>query len=143
MPKIRDVMTRNVETISPDQSAQDAARFMVRIDAGSLPVTEDNRLVGMITDRDIAIRGIARGHGPDTLVRELMTDDIVSAYVDEEVDDVAAKMSEAQVRRLPVIDENENLCGIVSLSDLSRDGSTGAATQVLEGVSRPGGAHNQ
>ena len=119
--KISEVMTRDVETIRPDQTAQDAARFMLKADAGSIPVTEGDRLIGMITDRDIAVRGVAKGYGPDTPVRELMTDDLICVQIDDNVEDVATRMSEAQVRRLPVIDENEKLCGIVSLGDLSRE----------------------
>jgi CBS domain-containing protein len=141
--KISEVMTRNVETIRPDQTAQDAARFMLKADAGSIPVADGDRLIGMITDRDIAVRGIARGYGPDTPVRELMTDDIVCARADDDIDDVASKMSEAQVRRLPVLDDQERLCGIVSLGDLSREAGDESATDALEGVSQPGGRHQQ
>jgi len=141
--KITEVMTRDVETIRPDQTAQDAARFMLKADAGSIPVTEGDRLIGMITDRDIAVRGIAKGYGPDTPIRELMSDDIICAQVSDNIEDVATKMSEAQVRRLPVIDENERLCGIVSLGDLSRQTDTETAAQALEGVSQPGGQHQQ
>jgi CBS domain-containing protein len=97
----------------------------------------------MITDRDIAVRGVAKGYGPDTPVRELMSDDIICAREDDDVDDVASRMSEAQVRRLPVIDENERLCGIVSLGDLSRETDSETASQALEGVSQPGGQHKQ
>jgi len=141
--KISEVMTRDVETIRPDQTAQDAARFMLKADAGSIPVTEGDRLIGMITDRDIAVRGVAKGYGPDTPVRELMTDDLICVQIDDNVEDVATRMSEAQVRRLPVIDENEKLCGIVSLGDLSRESDTETAAQALEGVSQPGGQHQQ
>ena len=141
--KISDVMTRDVQTIRPDQSAQDAARFMLKSDAGSIPVTDGDRLIGMITDRDIAVRGVAKGFGPETPVRELMTDDIICAREDDSVDDVASKMSEAQVRRLPVIDSNEKLCGIVSLGDLSREADSDCASEALEGVSQPGGQHQQ
>ena len=141
--KISDVMTREVETIRPDQTAQDAARFMLKAEAGSIPVTDGDRLLGMITDRDIAVRGVARGYGPDTPVSELMTDEIICARHDDNVQDVATRMSEAQVRRLPVIDEDEKLCGIVSLGDLSRQTDGQSAAQALEGVSQPGGPHQQ
>jgi len=141
--KISEVMTRDVQTIRPDQSAQDAARFMLNSDAGSIPVTEGDRLIGMITDRDIAVRGVAKGFGPDTPVRELMTGDIICARSDDSIEDVASKMSEAQVRRLPVIDEQERLCGIVSLGDLSREADSDCASEALEGVSQPGGQHQQ
>jgi CBS domain-containing protein len=141
--KISDVMTSDVQTVRPDQPVQDAANFMLSADAGSIPVTEGDRLIGMITDRDIAVRGIAKGYGPDALVRELMTDDLIVVRVDDDIEEAATKMSEAQVRRLPVIDSEERLCGIVSLADLSRETDSETASQALEGVSQPGGQHQQ
>jgi CBS domain-containing protein len=141
--KVSEVMTREVQTVQPHQPVQEAANFMLSADAGSIPVTEGERLIGMITDRDIAVRGIARGYGPDTPVRELMTDDLVIVRVDDDVQDAATKMSEAQVRRLPVIDQDERLCGIVSLGDLSREADDDCAAEALEGVSQPGGDHRQ
>ena len=141
--KVSEVMTRDVQTIRPDQTVREAASFMLRADAGSIPVTEGDRLLGMITDRDIAVRGVAEGHGPDTPVRELMTNDMVCARIDDDVEDAATKMSEAQVRRLPVVDEQERLCGIVSLGDLSRETDIDCAAEALEGVSQPGGQHQQ
>jgi CBS-domain-containing membrane protein len=141
--KVSEVMTRDVQTVRPDQSAREAASFMLRADAGAIPVIEGDRLIGMITDRDIAVRGVAEGHGPETPVRDLMTNDIVAARPDDDTDDVATRMSEAQVRRLPVIDDQHKLCGIVSLADLSHEGEDSAAGQALEGVSQPGGQHQQ
>ena len=141
--RISDVMTRDVQTVTPDQTAREAASFMLSADAGSIPVTEGDRLIGMITDRDIAVRGVAQGHGPDTPVRELMTSGLICARLDDDVEDVATRMSEAQVRRLPVIDESEKLVGIVSLGDLSRETDDETAHQALEGVSAPGGQHRQ
>jgi CBS domain-containing protein len=141
--KVSEVMTRDVRTVRPDQPVQEAASFMLSADAGSIPVTDGDRLIGMITDRDIAVRGIAKGYGPDTPVRELMTNDIIAAREDDDIDDVASRMSEAQVRRLPVIDEQERLCGIVSLGDLTQNGKSDQAEQALEGVSQPGGQHQQ
>ena len=141
--KVSEVMTRNVETIGPDQSVQEAASFMLKADAGSIPVTEGEKLIGMITDRDIAVRGVAEGRGPETLVRDLMSGGPICVRADDNVEDVATRMSEAQVRRLPVIDDQERLCGIVSLGDLSRQGDNGSAEQALEGVSKPGGEHRQ
>jgi CBS domain-containing protein len=141
--KVSEVMTREVQTVRPDQPVQEAASFMLSSDAGSIPVTEGERLIGMITDRDIAVRGVAKGYGPNTPVRELMTNDIICAREDDDVEDVASRMSEAQVRRLPVIDEDERLCGIVSLGDLSREADTECASEALEGVTQPGGEHQQ
>src|SRR3954447_24515537 len=141
--KVSEVMTREVQTVRPDQTAREAANFMLNSDAGSIPVTEGERLIGMVTDRDIAVRGVARGSGPDTPVRELMTSDIICAREDDDIEDVASKMSEAQVRRLPVVDSNERLCGIVSLGDLSRETDDETAREALEGVSELGGRHQQ
>ena len=141
--KVSDVMTREVQTIRPEQTAQEAASFMLSADAGSIPVSEGDRLIGMITDRDIAVRGVAKGHGPDTPVRDLMTDDLIVVRSDDDIEEAAEKMSGAQVRRLPVIDDQERLCGIVTLGDLSRDADQDCAGQALEGVSKPGGEHRQ
>jgi len=141
--KVSDVMTREAQTISPNQTAKEAASFMLSTDSGSIPVTDGERLVGMITDRDIAVRGVAKGFAPDTPVSELMTRDCITAREDDDVSTIASKMSEAQVRRLPVIDGDEKLCGIVSLGDLSRDGDDQSASQALAGISQPGGQHQQ
>jgi CBS domain-containing protein len=141
--KVSEVMTREVQTVRPDQPVQEAANFMLNADAGSIPVIEGDQLIGMITDRDIAVRGIAKGYGPDALVRELMTDDLIVVRIDDDIEEAATKMSEAQVRRLPVIDSEERLCGIVSLADLSRETDDETASQALEGVSQPGGQHQQ
>ena len=141
--KVSEVMTREVQTVGADQSVQEAASFMLSANAGSIPVTEGERLIGMITDRDIAVRGVAKGYGPETPVRELMTDDIVSARMDEDIEEVASRMSEAQVRRLPVIDQDQKLCGIVSLGDLSREADEDCAERALQGISQPGGQHQQ
>ena len=141
--KVSEVMTKDIETVRPDQQARDAARFMLQADAGSIPVTDGERLVGMITDRDIAVRGVALGYGPETLVSELMTSGVVSAHADEPIEEAARKMGEAQVRRLPVIDDQERLVGIVSLGDLARETDEDTAAQALEGVSAPGSQHQQ
>jgi CBS domain-containing protein len=141
--KVSEVMTRDVKTVRPDTSAQEAASFMLSEDAGSMPVSDGGRLVGMITDRDIAVRGVAKGHGPDTPVRELMTDEIICAREDDDVEDIASKMSDSQIRRMPVIDENDQLCGIVSLGDLAREADDDSTNEALIGVSEPGGEHQQ
>lgn len=141
--KVSEVMTRDIETVRPDQQARDAARFMLHADAGSIPVTDGERLIGIITDRDIAVRGVALGYGPEALVSELMTSGVVSAHADEPIEEAARKMGEAQVRRLPVIDDQERLVGIVSLGDLARETDEDTAGQALEGVSAPGSQHQQ
>ncbi|MEO6113129.1 MAG: CBS domain-containing protein [Sphingomicrobium sp.] len=137
MATIRNLMTSNVETVSPDQTAKDAATFMLSADTGSIPVCEDDKVIGMITDRDIAVRGIAAGKGPDCSVRDLMSKDIVCARDTDDAQDIAQRMSEAQVRRLPVLDASDKLVGMVSLGDLARETTGESAHRALEGVSRP------
>ena len=141
--KVSEVMTRDVQTVRPDQPVQEAANFMLNADAGSIPVTDGDRLIGMITDRDIAVRGVASGKGPDCSVRDLMSSDMVCARDTDDSANVAQRMSEAQVRRLPVLDANDRLVGMVSLGDLARETSGESAQTALEGVSASGGQHQQ
>lgn len=142
--KIAECMTQEVETVSPDQPIREAARFMLRADAGAMPVSEGDKLIGMVTDRDIAVRAVAEGLGPDTPVREVMTKDLIYCFDDEDVEDVAVKMSSSQVRRMPVLSrEGETLVGIVSLGDISRSDQGEAASVALDGITDPGGEHNQ
>jgi CBS domain-containing protein len=141
--RVSEAMTREVRVASPGQSIRDVAKIMAEIDAGSMPVGDNDRLVGMITDRDIAIRAVALGKGPETPVREVMSSDqVLYCYEDEELDHVAKNMSQQQVRRLPVVNREKRLVGIVSLGDLAnREGK--AATKAVSGVSKPGGSHSQ
>ena len=142
--KVSECMTRDVQVATPDQPIREAARFMLRADAGSIPVCDGDRLVGMITDRDIAVRAVAEGRGPDTPVQEAMTDHVDYCYDDDAVEDVAVRMSDMQVRRFPVIGRADNrLVGIVSLGDLTRSDQTEAAKVALDGVTDPGGQHSQ
>ena len=142
--KVTEFMSQDVQTVSPDQPIREAAQFMLRADAGAMPVSEGDKLIGMVTDRDIAVRGVAEGLGPDTPVRDVMTEDLVYCFDDEEVEAVAMKMSDAQVRRMPVLSrDGENLVGIVSLGDISRSDQSEAASVALDGITDPGGEHNQ
>jgi CBS domain-containing protein len=138
---IRDCMSTGVRTTSPQDTIREAARMMKEADTGALPVSENDRLVGMVTDRDIAIRAVAEGKGIDTPIRDVMTGDIEYCFADEDVDSVALRMSDLKVRRLPVLNRDKGLVGMVSLGDISQtgDGSQGAAA--LSGVSQPGGPH--
>jgi CBS domain-containing protein len=136
-------MSRDVRVATPGQSIRDVAKVMAEIDAGSMPVGENDRLVGMITDRDIAIRAVAQGKGPDTPVREVMSDSkVLYCYEDEELDHVAKNMSSEQVRRLPVVNRDKRLVGIVSFGDLAQREARSAA-KAAQGVTKPGGAHHQ
>ena len=141
--KISNVMSKNVQLIKPDDTLRSAAALMKKIDAGLLPVTENDKLVGMITDRDIAIRGVAEGKGPDTKVRDAMSPEVKYCFEDEDVSQVAENMGELQIRRLPVMSRDKRLVGIVSLADLASAGSLPRTAQALHGISQPGGQHNQ
>ena len=141
--KVGDCMTKDVKVANPEQSIREIAMMMGRLDAGAMPVGDNDRLVGMITDRDIAIRGVATGKGPDAKVREVMSQEIKYCFDDEEVEDVLENMGDLQVRRLPVVDRNKRLVGIVSLGDLARNGETAEAGEALSGISKPGGEHSQ
>lgn len=142
--KVSEVMSRKVEIAKPEDSIQRAAQMMGRIDAGILPVAEGDRLVGMITDRDIAVRGVGEGRSPtDTPVNQVMTKEVKYCFEDDEVDDVAANMAELQVRRLPVLNRDKRLTGIVSLGDIARDHEPGQAGAALHHISQKGGQHTQ
>lgn len=143
MMKISSVMSRDVQVCAPDASLRDAAALMKKIDTGVLPVAEKDRLIGMITDRDIAIRGIADGKGPDATVSDAMSREVKYCFEDEDVAHVAKNMAEQQVRRLPVMNREKRLVGIVSLSDLATQGSLPRTAHALHGISQPGGKHNQ
>lgn len=116
---------------------------MSQIDAGVLPVAEGERLVGMLTDRDIVVRAVAIGKGPDSSVGEAMTHEVKYCFEDQDVEDVAENMSDLQVRRLPVVDADKRLVGIVSLADIATSGEADCAGEALEGITRPGRAHSQ
>jgi CBS domain-containing protein len=141
--KIRDCMSTDVHLVSPDDTIQDAALMMAEIDAGALPVSDKDMLVGMITDRDIAVRGVADGRGPDAAVAEVMSHDVKYCYDDEDTEEVLANMGEIQLRRLPVLSRNKRLVGIVSLGDLALTGARAETGQALGEISRPGGSHTQ
>src|SRR5881227_2334451 len=141
--KIRDVMTRTAQLTSPDDTLRHAAQMMKECDCGVLPVADGDRLVGMITDRDIAIRGIADGKGPDARVSDAMSREVKYCFEDEDVAHVAKNMAELQVRRLPVMNRDKRLVGIVSLADLATEGSLPKTAKALHGISQPGGQHNQ
>jgi len=136
-------MTRDVRVANADETIRQAARLMAGLDAGALPVGDNDRLVGMITDRDIAIRGVAEGKSPDTRVRDIMTSDVKYCFDDQDIADVARNMGDLQVRRLPVVDRNKRLVGILSLGDVAVTTADGGAGEALSSISRPGGEHSQ
>jgi CBS domain-containing protein len=142
--KVSEVMTRSVRTVAPNQSIQDAGSLMEELDIGVLPVADNDRLVGMITDRDIAVRAVAKGRGPETTIREAMTKDVKYCFDDQTIDEVTQNMADIRVRRLPVVDRGKRLVGILSLGDIATNGkSQDEAGEALQGISRPGGEHSQ
>ena len=141
--KIRDVMTPDVRTVAPATTIREAAQIMAETDVGVLPVAESDRLVGMLTDRDIAVRAVAAGRDAETPVREAMSPEIKYCFEDDDVDEVCENLADQQLRRLPVVDRDKNLVGIVSLGDLAKRGDSEAAGEALEGITKPGGQHSQ
>src|SRR5262249_36172401 len=138
--QVKEVMTRGVECIHPDATLQEAAQKMRELDVGLLPVCGANdRLVGMLTDRDITVRATAEGEDPWTgLVRDVMTSNIIYGFEDQDIAEAARLMKENQVRRLVVLNRDKRLVGIVSLGDLAVDtGDEQLAGSTLEGVSEP------
>jgi CBS domain-containing protein len=142
--RVNEAMTRDVYVARPDQTIQDVAGLMWDIDVGVLPVGNDERLLGMITDRDIAVRAIAIGKGPRTLVSEVMSAEVKYCFDDEDVDAVARNMGEQQLRRLPVVNRDKRLVGILSLGDLAVSADAAKpAGEALQAISEPGGKHSQ
>ena len=136
---VSEAMTRDVRVASRDHTIQAAAKIMAEIDSGVLPVAENDQLVGMITDRDIAVRAVAKGKGPDTRVREVMSPDVKYCFEDEPVSRVAQNMGDIQLRRLPVVNREKRLVGILSLGDLAQAQGSQPAGQALAGISQPSG----
>ena len=141
--RVRDIMTPDPACCTPDSTAQEAALLMKEHDCGAIPVVEQResrRLVGIVTDRDLAVRGLAAGRGPETPVRELVTEAPVSCNPDDEVEIVREVMVARLVRRVPVVDENGNVVGIVAQADIARE--EGAASdqevgRIVEAISNP------
>jgi CBS domain-containing protein len=142
--RVADVMEREVKLASPEDTVQRAAQLMRESDAGALPVGEGDRLVGMVTDRDVAVRLVAEGRDPrQTRVREVMTPEVRYVFEDEELDHVAENMAEQQVRRLPVVNREKRLVGVISLADFAQEEGGRLASRAWRGVVREGGQHTQ
>jgi CBS domain-containing protein len=135
---LKDVMSRDVRVISPEMTIRDAARTMCDGDFGMMPVGENDRMIGAISDRDIAIRAVAEGKGPGTKVREIMSTGVWWAYDDDTVENAAKLMSKHQVRRLPVVDRDKRLVGIVALGNFAVDkADIKPAAEALSKISEP------
>jgi CBS domain-containing protein len=147
--KVSEIMTRNPRTVTPETAVTEAAQLMKEEDVGILPVVEQvggaetrARLVGVVTDRDIAIRHVAEGRGTDSSVRDIMSGGVRTASPDDTVEAVLALMGAEQVRRVPIVDARGSLVGVVSQADLVRKAAhDGAVEAAVEQISQPGGAH--
>ncbi len=136
--KIREIMTPAVQCVRPGDNLVEAAGVMRELDVGVVPVCDNHELVGMLTDRDIAVRAVAEGWDPNrTFVRDIMSPHVVFVYDDDTVDSVVQLMEEHQIRRAPVMTRENKLAGIVSLGDIAVDASPNLSAEALREVSRP------
>jgi CBS domain-containing protein len=137
MNRVSDVMTRGVRSMSPNDSIVLAAQAMDELNVGSLPVCEDGRLVGMVTDRDIAIRSVAQERPLDTRLKDVMSTSVRWCTENAPLKDAAKLMCQAQVRRLPVVDQAQTLVGMVALGDLATKADREVAAETLQSISEP------
>lgn len=135
--KISQMMSDDVCVVAPDDTLRRAAALMAQKDIGSLPVGEGDRLVGFLTDRDIVVRAVADGLGPDAPVRQVMSADVKYCFDDEDIEAVAQNMADLAVRRLPVVNRDKRLVGMVSLGNFAQSGDADASQELLRGVARP------
>ncbi len=137
--KLKDIMTMRVETVGPDCTLREASERMSSLNIGALPVCESDRVVGIVTDRDITVRGLAKGCNPDTSkVSEIMTQDVMCGFEEQSVKEAASIMEDKQIRRMPVLDRYQRIIGIVSLGDLAvKTGDDRLSGQLIERISEP------
>lgn len=141
--RVSECMKREVRIVDPAETLQNAARSMADIDAGFLPVGEKDKLIGIITDRDIAIRAVGAGKAPDAKIRDVMSREVKYCYADDDVDDILYNMAKQQLRRMPVVDRDKRLVGVISISDLATNGATQRAGETLSQIARPSSTHSQ
>ena len=138
--KVKDVMTRNCIYVSPDTTIKDAAQIMKDQDIGFIPVAEDDKMIGMVTDRDIVIRAVAEGAAPDKDVQSVMSPHTYYCYDDQDAEEVCANMAEIKVRRLPVVNRDKRLVGVVSIGDLAQDVDEIQVGQTVQSITDPNDA---
>jgi CBS domain-containing protein len=142
--KVSRIMSTDAQIANPDDAIQAAARLMADHDIGFLPVGENDSLLGMITDRDIAIRAVAEGRSPTTKIRDVMTKDVKYVFEDDDLDEVVANMGENMVRRMPVLNRQKRLVGVLSITDAAHKRSQYQRVgEALDQIAQPGGAHSQ
>ena len=133
---VQDAMTSNPTAITPETTAQESAQLMKTDDVGSLPIVEDGRLVGVITDRDLAVRAVAEGRGAETPVSELASKDLVTIDPQQSLEEAARLMAEHQVRRLPVVEEDGRLVGVLAQADVAQAGHDSLTGEVVQKISQ-------
>lgn len=142
--RVKDIMTASVDSIESTDTIADAARRMAEDDVGALPVLTDGKLVGIVTDRDIAVRGVAAGISSDAPIRRVMSENVATCAPDDEIETVLALMSREQIRRMPVRNDREEVVGIVALADLAEhDPDKKKVTEALTDICEPSGLHCQ
>jgi CBS domain-containing protein len=142
--RVADVMSRFIHTIEPTAAIGDAARVMGIFDVGLLPVVENGALLGVVTDRDLSVRGMGEGLHPGTSVTRVMSAEVKTCREDDTMEQVLDRMGEEQVRRMPVCTRHGDLVGLVSLADLARDEKyRDGVTAALRDICRPAGYHSQ
>jgi CBS domain-containing protein len=139
--QVSEAMSRDVKLARPDQSIMEAAKLMAECDCGSVPVQENDRLVGMITDRDIVVRAIAQGKDGSTMVKDVMSEQIKYCFEEDNLEDVAQNMGDLQIRRLPVVNKDKRLVGIISLGDIANVQETETVGEALCSISEPASEH--
>lgn len=140
--RVEEIMTAHVHLMRPEQTVEEAAKVMAKHDLGFLPVATEDRLVGIITDRDITVRVIAEGRDGRARIGDVMSDEVKYCYSDQDVEEVVANMGDIQLRRLPVVSREKRLVGIVSLADAARKFDPGATGESLSDVTEARGEHS-
>ena len=136
--EVREIMTRDPESLRPESTVTDAARLMDRLDVGAMPVADGRKLAGLVTDRDIVVRSVAKGIDPtEATVDTVATREVATCFEDDDVRDLRQLMKEKQIRRVPVLSRDRDLVGIVALADLALETDEATSGDVLETVSRP------
>jgi len=139
--RVDEAMSRDVHMVKPDQSLVDAARMMAECDCGALPVQENDRLVGMITDRDIVVRALAAGKDGKSKIRDVMSQEVKYCFDDDDLSKVATNMADIQVRRLPVVNHEQRLVGIIALADIAKSEKPKPTAEALRGISESSSEH--
>ncbi len=144
MTQVSDIMTRGVRTMAPQETIAQAARAMQELGVGAIPICEGDRLIGMVTDRDIVLRAVAKSLSPEqTFLEEVLSPDVCWCFDDDPVEVATKKMQDARIRRIPVLDHDQHLVGVLSLGDVSVKGDSEEAGDALSDISEPAQPHDR